>query len=324
MALTKPQKKLAKKILKVGRKRGASKQALIAAMETARVEANFSNPAGGDGTSVGWRQEIDSYGSAKRRMNVKGAAKRFFSEAAEIGDRGSAGELAQAVQKSAYPDRYGEHQAEAKSLVKSIHGGVKKKADKKKSTTTSSGPSREAIAERHMATADYFRGPRDHDSLIALASTLRTIKAKDSSQEMSSKDAKTGGRHGHPEDHASKGAAGAGAKVGGGWDGTEKLVKSAVKKAGGSIGSTKRTPEENRAVGGSSTSDHLTTNKSAFAVDTDASDAVAKNLAKRFGFPTYKGLQTKTIKIGGQTYRIQLIWQAEGHYDHVHFGAHRV
>lgn len=86
-----------------------------------------------------------------------------------------------------------------------------------------------------------------------------------------------------------------------------------------------RTPGENSAVGGSATSDHLTTNVDAmagdFSVPSDISEdqawELARAVARKLGLPSETGLQT--VDRGGVRY--QLIWQAEGHYDHVHVGA---
>lgn len=79
----------------------------------------------------------------------------------------------------------------------------------------------------------------------------------------------------------------------------------------------KRTPAENAAVGGSPTSDHLTTNTNSFGADLPADDNLAKQIADKLGLPSHTGLQT----IDKDGVRYQLIWQAEGHYDHVHLGA---
>lgn len=79
----------------------------------------------------------------------------------------------------------------------------------------------------------------------------------------------------------------------------------------------KRTPAENAAVGGSATSDHLTTNASSFGADLPPDDALAQQIAKNLGLSSHTG--TQTVEKDGVRY--QLIWQDEGHYDHVHLGA---
>lgn len=79
----------------------------------------------------------------------------------------------------------------------------------------------------------------------------------------------------------------------------------------------KRTPEENASVGGSATSDHLTTSTNTFAADLPPSEELANKIAANLGLEQSHGLQEADIN--GVHY--QLIWQYEGHYDHIHLGA---
>lgn len=120
--LTAEQAKVLTTIVTTGKKLGATPKEILSAVETGLVEANLTNPTGGDGTSAGWRQEIDTYGSVAERTNVPAAATRYFNETAAAGrGRGmTAGQLAQSVQRSAYPERYDERRSEAKSLLKSL------------------------------------------------------------------------------------------------------------------------------------------------------------------------------------------------------------
>ena len=112
------------------------------AFETARVEANFSNPSGGDGTSVGWRQETARSYPNVNRMDIKASVKRYFDEAIAAGPRkyGSAGQLSQAVQRSAYPGRYDQHAGEAQKLYNQYFKGSNKgSSGGKKTKRTDSG-----------------------------------------------------------------------------------------------------------------------------------------------------------------------------------------
>lgn len=112
-------------------------------------------------------------------------------------------------------------------------------------------------------------------------------------------------------------------KLRGAWAGTENILLKATK--GFDISSTKRTPAENAAVGGAEDSDHLTSNKNTFATDLPTTDGrpIAEKVAKRLGFEqqwtpgNYDWYTSK--KYPG--YRFQLLWEVEGHYDHVHVGA---
>lgn len=115
-------------------------------------------------------------------------------------------------------------------------------------------------------------------------------------------------------------------QLAGAWGGTERLLDMAN---GGDfeISSTKRTPSENEAVGGSSTSDHLTTNPLSFAHDLPTTDPqygyeIMKQYHKRLKLneplqPTGTHNYTSRKYPG---YTFQFIWQDSGHYDHVHIG----
>lgn len=122
MKLTKEQRRVATKLIRVGRRMGASKKDILTALATGLVEANLTNPAYGDGTSVGWRQEIDTYGSVKNRLNIAKSARRFYRELRSA-PQGSIGMRAQAVQRSAYPDRYGQRVGEAKAILRQLNTG---------------------------------------------------------------------------------------------------------------------------------------------------------------------------------------------------------
>ena len=113
----------------------------------------------------------------------------------------------------------------------------------------------------------------------------------------------------------------------GDWGGMKFILERAAK--GIDISSTKRTPEENAAVGGATDSDHLTTNTTTYAVDLPATGEQGANIAQtmhdRLGLN--EPLQTGTYnwytssKFPGT--RFQVLWEVEGHFDHVHVGGER-
>lgn len=117
---------------------------------------------------------------------------------------------------------------------------------------------------------------------------------------------------------------------GGGYAGTEAIVKRLgdpiAKRFGVTASNYKRDPHRNAAVGGSPTSDHLTTNTSAFAADYpitgEAGTKLAFSLAKRLGIKNYQpGTYTAyPVKIGRRQFRVQILWGVQGHHDHVHLG----
>ena len=90
---------------------------LIAAM----VESNLVNVNYGDRDSLGLFQQRPSagWGTPTQVMDPKYAAGKFFSALKGLGDRRwqmSMGQAAQAVQRSAYPDRYGQRIPEMRGL----------------------------------------------------------------------------------------------------------------------------------------------------------------------------------------------------------------
>jgi len=104
---------------------GASPKERKALALSLLTEAELRNPKGGDRDSVGPLQERSHYGSVRRRRNTRLATRRFIREAKVInrrGHKGSAGNLAQAVQRSAFPERYDQRSKEAEYLLR-LRGG---------------------------------------------------------------------------------------------------------------------------------------------------------------------------------------------------------
>ena len=111
-----------RRIVRIGRRRGAPRKHILAALTTGRVESNFRNLPGGDADSQGWRQERASLYANPR--NLRASINRFYNEAAQH-DRGqSAGELAADVQRPAaqYRGRYAQHLGEAKQILSGQRG----------------------------------------------------------------------------------------------------------------------------------------------------------------------------------------------------------
>lgn len=119
----------ARVVLSKGRKAGATHKEMLAAAETGLVESGFRNlpTSRSDGTSAGWRQATEQvrYGPESRRRRPGPTAEDFFSETASAGrGRGqTAGQLAQTVQGSAYPERYDQRSGEAKALLSAYERG---------------------------------------------------------------------------------------------------------------------------------------------------------------------------------------------------------
>lgn len=112
---------------------------------------------------------------------------------------------------------------------------------------------------------------------------------------------------------------------GGGADVMGQFVTPFMLRRGLPKGSGKRTPAHNAAVGGSPTSDHLTTHTLTFARDfpTFSGEDDARALAHALGFSSWQPNSYTTYDkvIDGHTFRFQILWGAAiGHGDHVHVG----
>lgn len=134
-----PNQSVVKITYTVGRQKNASDRVMLAAFEAGLVESSFlmyansSVPAslnfphdavGSDGLSVNQFQQQFGPGfswnkTIEQAMDPRQAAISFFNVAIDVdkGFIGTAGQLAQEVQRSAFPDRYDEREAEAKALL---------------------------------------------------------------------------------------------------------------------------------------------------------------------------------------------------------------
>lgn len=160
-------------VLDQGKKAGATRKAMLSATEAGLVESNLANLDYGDADSQGWRQERTSiYGTGpKGPTNVKASAKRYFDEAAAAQTKGqTAGELAQATQQSAFPDRYDEVKASAKPLLKAyLASGGKEEIPPKLLVRAKStiGPVRtRKLTHGKAVTFHKGKGSTDKDGLL--------------------------------------------------------------------------------------------------------------------------------------------------------------
>lgn len=108
-------------IAEVGRAKGVSERDIGIAIIAAITESNIRSLPGGDRDSAGIFQQRPSrgWGSAAQVRDPNYAAGKFFDALKGIKNRDamSMGEVAQAVQKSAYPERYAQHVAVAAAIV---------------------------------------------------------------------------------------------------------------------------------------------------------------------------------------------------------------
>jgi hypothetical protein len=117
------------------------------------------------------------------------------------------------------------------------------------------------------------------------------------------------------------------------WGGSNDLLTAFVEPfmvaRGLPIGSGKRTPAENVAVGGSPTSDHLTTKTLTAARDFPTTKGLdpARDLAKAMGIVGWQPNVKQTFPLApvdGRNFNMQILWGALiDHGDHVHVGISR-
>ncbi|MEE2058982.1 peptidoglycan recognition protein family protein [Rhodococcus artemisiae] len=131
----------AREILRAGRDMGIQPKGIVIAFATVSVEcdwymyANRGDPqslnfpherVGSDANSVGlFQQRAPWWGTVAQRMSPYESAKMFFAELDKLNyldSSRSPGWYAQAVQKSAYPDRYDQRMGEAQQLYDRIAG----------------------------------------------------------------------------------------------------------------------------------------------------------------------------------------------------------
>lgn len=120
MALTAEQRKNAAILLDVASRHGAGPKVKKALLETGIVESGLRNLGYGDRDSLGILQQRPSqgWGTPAQVQNIRYAARKFIAAAKPLaGKVGSAAALAQAVQRSAFPERYGKVAGQADALI---------------------------------------------------------------------------------------------------------------------------------------------------------------------------------------------------------------
>lgn len=106
---------------------GASDKQLLALIEAGIVESGLRNLNYGDRDSLGFLQQRPSqgWGSRNQIMDVAYATRSFIRRAKTADKSGqTAGQLAQAVQRSAFPDRYDQAEADAIATINREAPGI--------------------------------------------------------------------------------------------------------------------------------------------------------------------------------------------------------
>ena len=119
-----PDPEAARAICSVARRLGASDKVLLAAYEAAIVESGVHSLPYGDLDSIGLFQQRDSWGTYAQRMDPVWASQQFISRAIRQNEPWmTAGQLAQDVQVSAFPERYDQRRGQALSLIATYCSG---------------------------------------------------------------------------------------------------------------------------------------------------------------------------------------------------------
>lgn len=131
MAWSAEQIQNARIINSVGRQLGAQQRDIQIAIMAAIVESGLRNLNHGDRDSIGMFQQRNAWGSRADRLDPFKSARMFFL-GGNAGQRGlldfknrssmGMGQAAQAVQVSAYPDRYAQQQSAAAGLLRTVAG----------------------------------------------------------------------------------------------------------------------------------------------------------------------------------------------------------
>jgi hypothetical protein len=120
-----PDMAVACEIYRVGTSMHVSDKIMLAAFETAIVESGVHNLNYGDADSHGVFQQqwTQGWGTLEQTMDVTHASRRFFQAALELDHGQPAHILAQDVQRSAFPERYGARAGQAAALIARVQGG---------------------------------------------------------------------------------------------------------------------------------------------------------------------------------------------------------
>lgn len=167
--------------LSIARKRGASPKVTKALVEALSVESNFTNLPGGDRDSEGVLQQRPSQGW-KNPRDVPTAVNAFLDRAIpSAGKYGKSGDLAQGVQRSGFPQRYGQQAGQASSIISQFAPGLDVHGTPSSSFTATTKPGVDNSGNRNAAILDYFQNQRGRPgALVALKGTLDANQDKPS------------------------------------------------------------------------------------------------------------------------------------------------
>jgi hypothetical protein len=178
--LSKEQRATIRRALRVAKARGASPRVLKAMVETMAVESNYQHLDYGDRDSVGAFQQRPSQGWGSASDSLEKDTNDFLDRAIPANKRfrGSAGQLAQSVQRSAFPARYDERGGEASQILASYKGGGSKAPQRgsqpaQQQYTTQTTPGTDNSGLRRQLVGDFLQqgGVRNSSAVLGLAAS---------------------------------------------------------------------------------------------------------------------------------------------------------
>lgn len=187
MGLSTEQRRNVRRVIQRAKRKGASPRELKAAVTAAAVESNYRHLSYGDRDSVGILQQRPSQGWGPAGESIERDVDQFLAQARKVnraGFKGSAGQLAQAVQRSAFPGRYDERGSEADRLIRQFGGKVspsgggspQKSSGGRVVARTTTTPGVDNSALRQSLKLDYLQNRGKPGALISLATGLQEAK----------------------------------------------------------------------------------------------------------------------------------------------------
>lgn len=329
------QRSVLKRALRVAQDKGASPREMKALVTALAVESNYRDLSYGDRDSVGALQQRPSQGWGPASESLETDVAQFLRAAKKANTgRGSAGQLAQAVQRSAFPGRYDERGAEADALIRRYsrsgtkrgsRGGSGSDRPVRDSYRTETTPGVDRSADRLALKQQYLSVRGKPGALASLK--LGLDQAQDTPPE--SRRVRV---EGEPSSNGSDGARGGSTRsygeAGRRYAGTEGKIIPLSQRAhalGLKTTSGKR-DTMNTASGG--VSDHYKGKKNATARDwsgpPEKMDQLARSIAAGLGVRDFKG-GVLNVKRGG--FRYQLLWKTNvggDHFTHIHLGVEKL
>lgn len=330
------------------------KKALVLAglVESNGQHKKYSKPGSGDRDSVGFLQQRPSQGWGPAGESIETDTDQFLDHAIKLNATGkykTAGQLAQAVQRSAFPERYDQRSAEAEKILQSALGSTQDPGSSRASSRTmslgsmpgmspamSEEPSVFDVIRRYAIATDPDLSDEDRTMQQQLLNAA--VRSQAPAAPPTNLVPMLNGTPARGESTPGS------LKPGGGYKGTQGLARQ-LAGIGLDLGLKSTSEKRNNTNPHSGKgSDHDFGNKDAYAFDisngdrpTKEMDRAAYRIMRQIGFDDYEMGQpidtsrgVKTIKTKQGTFRVQVIYRGTGaafggnHLNHIHVGVKKV